>query len=79
MKLSEMVRVLNEVRSNHGDIDIRCGQFRIGGVLILHGTLGPVASIIQRRVGSPIAGPPPYCGRERRKMHRRWDDNGRMP
>jgi hypothetical protein len=72
MGVSELIRMLEAIRSSHGEIPIRCGQYRIGGIALYHGPLGEVAAFVPRRPGGAAVA---YLGPERRtKAKRRWDD-----
>lgn len=76
MQLLQLVQMLQQIAQQHGDIPVQCGQSRIGGIMLLHDTRGSISvSIVQRPVGSPVEGLPPYTGKERRwSPKRRWDD-----
>jgi hypothetical protein len=77
MRVADLTRMLQDILAIHGNIQIRCGQYRIGGIMLLrHGTEPPVAVIVSRPIGAPSAGLPPYVAADRRRKtpKRRCDD-----
>lgn len=57
MRVSELLRLLQEIQAIHGDIQVRCGAYRIAGIQVIHSVTpggSSVAVLLPRVTPTPV-------------------------
>jgi hypothetical protein len=56
MKISQLIRLLEAILREHGDIQVRCGTYRIAGISVLHNPVSRAAetAVLMPRTMQPF-------------------------